>query len=1037
MPTTGFRAFLAPRLTPLKEHLLDRIAADPLAPREFEWLFVQSRGMRHWLTLQIAERFTCAASLKLPFPRDLITSAARWVNIRMDGSEHFTREALLWRVEHRLRTLDLDQPTFAPLKTFLSAADARMRAGLASRIADRLDDYQLFRPELLATWDRGEHQTDSPHEGWQAALWHELAIGEVAYPARIADRVLRKLKDATPGTFNIPRRLTIFGVSSLPERFIEFLDALGRHTDVTLYAALLPQATDHPLVRAWGAQGTAMQELLTRHGATIEYLETITAPTIPLSARVQCHSTHGPLREIEVIRDQLLDAFEHDPTLTPDQVLVLVPDVESWGPTVETVFSSKDPGAPAIPFHIADRPLKTDPAMHAFSELLALERGRLAHSELFAALQHPMVRAAVDLNEEALEALGRRTLEANVRWGYDASALATLQLPATDMPTWREGLDRLLMGIVAGASDHTVLRVLPTAGATAGDPEALGKLTGWVERVAGYLADWQRPRSLSEWSDTLVTIVEQYLKGTDSKSRGSRARLIAHLRRIVSDHPAGIERDGTPIDFGVIREWLGHTLADDAGSPHFLTGNVTIAAMKPMRSIPFRVIAIAGLEDANFPRRDRPVSFDLVAHTRRSGDRSVREDDRQLFLDLMMAAEDRLILTWSGHEPSTHVERACSVVIDELLDHHERRGTPISVVQHPLHPFSRRYFSAAAADVTLFTFSHALAQATVQPQTASDVFAPVVIDPAILPSASEEVRLDDLIKCWENPAKWFCQRMLQLRLLQTDLEEADHERFALHHLQAGLIKSQIIRRTMAEDETLDHHRMRLLADGALPPGALGCAWYSTLAQEVAGVQEAVRPLRTRSAAIMIQGNGWFLRCTLDGIMERDRIIVRAGDFHPKNRISAWIEHVVLCAAAQSGHLVPRLSTLIGIGPKAKRAAKRGGTAKPSTHTIEEVPNAIALLDRWVQVLRDARTRPLPFFPKAGAGWLDARCAEADDAPILAALDAYRTGDFSEGDDNDPYIALCFRGLDPVIEQQASFETLASTLCPDFYLPSLP
>ena len=97
MPTTGFRAFLAPRLTPLKEHLLARIAAEPLPPREMEWLFVQSLGMRHWLTLQIADRFGCAGSLHLPFPRDLMTNAARWVKERTDGSERFSREALLWR----------------------------------------------------------------------------------------------------------------------------------------------------------------------------------------------------------------------------------------------------------------------------------------------------------------------------------------------------------------------------------------------------------------------------------------------------------------------------------------------------------------------------------------------------------------------------------------------------------------------------------------------------------------------------------------------------------------------------------------------------------------------------------------------------------------------------------------------------------------------------------------------------------------------------------------------------------------------------
>ena len=1037
MSAPGFRAILAPRLTALEMELLDRIAAEPLPPRVFEWVFVQSRGMRHHLTLRFADRFGCAGSLKLPFPRDLITNAARWANVRLEGSEQFTRDAMLWRIEHRLRSLDTGDPTFEPLRTYLGHPDPRMRAGLAARIADRFDDYQLFRPELLAAWEHGTTLTDSLHEGWQAALWRELALADAATPARVAERALAGLRTAEPGTLAIPARLTVFGVSALPERFIEFLEALSRHSEVTLYAALLPASTDHPLVRTWGTQGAAMQQLLEAHGATIEHLGPATFPTVPLTARVQCHSTHGVLREVEVIRDQLLDAFATDSSLRPEDILVLVPDVESWGPTVETVFSAEEPGAPRIPIHIADQTLRSDAAISAFAVLLALEGGRLAHSELFAALQHPMVRTAAELDEEAVESLGHRTHDANVRWGYDAASLAALGLPTSAMPTWREGLDRLLMGIVVGAADQPTLDVLPAAGATAGDPDAIARLDVWVGRVAAALADWRRPRPLAEWSVALTQTAEWYLTGFDTDSTSSRARLLAHLRRIASDHPAAADRDPTPIAFSVIREWLEHTWSEDGGSSHFRTGSVTVAAMKPMRSIPFRVIAVAGLDDATFPRRDRPVSFDLISHTRRAGDRSLREDDRQLFLDLMLAAEDRLILTWSGREAATHAVRACSVVIDELRDHHDRMGTPLPVIEHPLHPCSPRYLSSEPADASLFTFAHTMARAATTPRTASDAFAPRPVDPAVLPPRTEEIRLEDLLKCWENPAKWFCERTLQLRLPVSDADQADHERFAVDSLQAGLIRSLIVQRALRGDGSAESQQRHLLADGDLPPGALGEAIYAKLEREVADVAAVARSLRTSAAAIFIQGDGWSIRGTLDGIVDGKRVIVRGGDFHPKNRIRAWIEHVVLCAAAQSGQPVPRQTELIGIGAKAKRAAKRAGGVKVSTCVLSEVPNAITMLGRWVAVLRDARTQPLPFFAQAGAAWLDDRWQEADTSPIEAAHKAYRGSDFHEGDERDPYIALCFRDQDPVKERQAHFEQLANTLCPDVDLPSLP
>ncbi|MEY4608543.1 MAG: hypothetical protein RL625_760 [Gemmatimonadota bacterium] len=1034
MPTTGFRAFLAPRLTPLKEHLLARIGVEPLPPREFEWLFVQSLGMRHWLTLQIADRFGCAGSLQLPFPRDLMTNAARWVRERTEGSERFSREALLWRVEHRLRSLDLDDPTFAPLQTFLAQADARMRAGLASRIADRLDDYQLFRPEILATWDRGQLATDSPHEGWQAALWRDLAIGEVPYPARIADRVLTRLREAPHGTFDIPSRLTVFGVSSLPERFIAFLQALGRHSDVTLYAAVLPEDTEHPLVRAWGAQGAAMQELLTKHGAVIEHLESITTPSLPLTATVQCHSTHGTLRELEVIRDQLLDAFANDPTLTPNQVLVLVPDVEAWGPAVETVFATDEPGAPRIPVHIADRPVGSDPAAEAFRQLLALESGRFTHTELFGILQHPMVRTAAGLEEEELERLARRTHAANVRWGFDASALASLGLPAEDMPSWREGLDRLLMGIVAGQSDRPILEVLPTIGETAGEPEALGRLTRWVERIAALMVTWKAPQSLSAWGTQLTETAAWYLGGIDRVSRSARARLIAQLRRIATDRPAGLEDPSMPIDFGVIREWLERQLADEDSTKHFLSGKVTVAARKPMRSIPFRVIAVAGLDDATFPRRDQPLAFDLIAQAPRLGDRSLREDDRQLFLDLAMAAEDTLILTWSGYEAATNAERARSVVVDELLDHLATQGAPHRVIQHPLQPFSPRYFSDRAEDRALFTYAGAMAEGASAPRAEAYALARTPIDPALLPDASEEITLRDLLECWENPAAFFCKRTLRLTLPAWEAPATDLERFALSPMERGRLRALMVRQIL--QSTYDPRRavQRFLADGDLPPGALGRATFIGLEAEVEAVRARVAGLALTATSIFIQGTGWHLRGTLDGITETDRIIPRAGRFSARHRIRAWVEHVVMCAAAQVGHAVPRSTLLIGVESE---EGDDGGKAPTAVQgTCAEVADPMALLDTWVSTLREAQRRPLPFFQNAGAAWLDSAKKGKPVDHLDVARKKFEPAFKTVGDLDDPYVALCFPEEDPLAVHHEAFERLARTLAPTLELPSV-
>lgn len=1023
MDRPGFRAVLAPTLTPLRDHFLERVAAAPLPPLETEIIFVQSLGMRHWLTLQLANRFGCAGSVAMPFPRDLLTQAARWAKVDLPGHRHFSREALTWRLESLLRTLDTSDPVFAPLATYLRDGDPRMRSGLAIRVAGRFDDYQLFRPDLVATWDTGARATDNPHEAWQAALWRALAVEpDAPHGARHLDRVLQRLRETHTTELAIPPRLTAFGISALPPRYLELLSALGQHSDVTLYAAVPPTGA-HPLEARLGGQGRVLPQLLATCGAEIIRIGT----PLRVCAKVQAHVTHSAAREVEVIHDQLLDAFASDPSLQPEDVLVLVPDIDQWGGIVDTVFSTLRDGTQRIPVHLAYASRRTDPAVRAFGDLLALEGGRFTHSEVFSVLQHPLILSAAELTEDRLEALARRTHAANIRWGYDESSLASLDLPTDNMPTWREGLDRLLMGVVAGGADTSLLGVLPMAGATSGDPEALGALTVWVDRVAALLRDWKRPRTLATWSADLVRVAEEFLRGEDRDAQTARSKLLEQLRHVATDLPADAV---TPIAFAVVREWLTQVLVEGEGSARGVTGSVTVAEWKPMRSIPFRVIAVAGLDDAAFPRRDRPVGFDLIAHAPQLGDRSLREDDRQLFLDIVTAASERLILSWSGWTATTATARARSVVLDELFEVLASEGRPVSLIEHPLHPFSSRYFSASPADATLFTYSDRMERTAIarnqsgQSKPALDSFAPTPIDARLLPQTDGVVQLEDLIAFWENPSRWFCRESLCITLLQDESIDADRERMALTKMEEGLIRYLMLRGTMRGTSDPDAERHRLIADGKLPPGELGIAWHTQLAAEFDLLRPRLPNVPMRSVGVSLQGSGWQLKGEIAGVTDEARYVIRSGDFHPKNRIRAWVEHVVLCAAAQTHQALPRTSVYVGL-------VKKKSERQLAEARVSEVSSAIALVDQWVRLLRTARTRPPAFFPQAAVAWIDAAVEKqaagargkkppSDAERMQRARAAYAGDDYREGDVADAYIGLCFRDRDPFITDADEF-----------------
>src|SRR4051812_25030545 len=85
------------------------------------------------------------------------------------------------------------------------------------------------------------------------------------------------------------------------------------------------------------------------------------------------------------------------------------------------------------------------------------------------------------------------------------------------------------------------------------------------------------------------------------------------------------------------------------------------------------------------------------------GDRDPRTEDRQLLLDALLAATDRLIVTYTGNDERTNVARPPAVPIGELLDvvdltaraeHGDARAQV--VVRHPLQPFDPRNFTPGA-----------------------------------------------------------------------------------------------------------------------------------------------------------------------------------------------------------------------------------------------------------------------------------------------------------------------------------------------------
>ncbi|MDR3227918.1 MAG: exodeoxyribonuclease V subunit gamma [Puniceicoccales bacterium] len=513
-------------------------------------------------------------------------------------------------------------------------------------------------------------------------------------------------------------------------------------------------------------------------------------PPPPPYRSLLVHNCHSPLREIEVLRDQLLAAFAADPTLQPDDIRVCAPDLAEYTPHIAAVFGELGTEG-AIPWVLAGKsPASEFPECKAFLALLATGTGRFKASEILALLRHNSVRLRFQISAREFDDLSRRLKQANLAWGIDAAFREAAGSGATYQNSWRFALDRLLLG--AAMTDPTdadtdapdtrcphPLPLAPTA-ATAGknpfiaydvadarpslfalpigaiappaclpceilpaDAPAVGKLADFAEKLFTFRAFCDAPaRPCAEWLEHLSDAVEQFFDD-DGASPGITA-LHDALDRFRANIAAAACADLT-VPFTVAAATLREILDAPSANNRAAAGRVVFTGFGSIRNAPVKIAAFLGMGDGQFPHNAPPQNFDLLAAaTPRAGDRNARDEDRYAFLTALMATGVSLHIFHSGQSLRDNKESPPSSIVRELLDTADKFFAPPEgftklsaalVLKHPLHPFSPDYFKTnkdprlAAFDPTSF----AVAKRLTAPPTAAATPTPA---PPTAPSSA-------------------------------------------------------------------------------------------------------------------------------------------------------------------------------------------------------------------------------------------------------------------------------------------------------------
>ncbi|MEY2410007.1 MAG: exodeoxyribonuclease gamma subunit [Verrucomicrobiota bacterium] len=727
---------------------------------------------------------------------------------------------------------------------------------------------------------------------------------------------------------------------------------------------------------------------------------------------IEVHSCHSPLRELEVLQDQMLSWFEKDPDLAPQDVLVMMPDIETYAPMVDAVFGAAQRDARFIPFSIADRGTSgSSDVLSAFLGLLNLAGGRLGAASVLALLETRAIRLQFGIAESDLPVLRRWTDQSRIRWGRDAAHRAAFEMPALAENTWRHGLDRLLLGYAMhGTSQRLFEGILPCDPAGNRDGELLGSFVRFTDSLFAAATLLETPRTTGGWLEVFREMVRTFFAEEESTAPELRV-LLATLTKLETDTRLAAFIETVPL--AVLVEYLGPALAEDHLNTGFITGRVTFGALKPMRSIPFKIICLLGMDDNAFPRADPRAGFDLMARAPRLGDQSRREDDRYLFLETLLSARSKFYLSYVGQSVRDNSPAPPSVLVSELLDYvdqgferttspsragsgHETSGIrdPL-VVHHRLQAFNAGYFQPGGR---LFSYSteNFAACAALRDETNRAPFMPEKI--AAPDPSWRNVSVAQLIGFFGNPSRFFCIERLKLRLPRAAGAIADRELIEVDALDAYDLKLSLLARRI-HGNPAEETRTLLKAGGRLPLGRVGDARLGDLCNEVEAFHDRIAALhpgtRLEPRVIDLTVDDFRITGELAPRTSSGQLICRPAVIKGKDLIVAWVLHLL----NQAGGGAPGERTFL-IGEKA-----RGRSAVK----FLPVGDPAGILSNLLEIYWSGLSAPLKFFPATSLAFADAEPEMAN----AAAIKAWHSDEYGRRDDSDEYFALCFAGADPL------------------------
>ncbi len=993
------------RLEPLVAQLAAAISGATEDPFATTQVVISTPSIARWLSVELAKHQGICANIEFILP-------ARFLWEQIESLPEANDSAALQKVNiiwHCLSVIEqLQAGELEPLQHYLQ----QVKTGdthsapiidLSRTLADVFDQYLVYRGDWLLEW---ETQPTAQH--WQAELWHRITDRlDGPHRAQLQQKLITALKtnEIKPQAKDKP--VFFFNPQNLAPEQWQIIQCLADHCDLIIFSlnptlhfwddisaerrslrqkaqAQRQNKSDptiyhelgHPLLSAFGEQGQRLRRQLQSLSVN-EYPNFIDIPrahllghiqaditdmsVTPISSvpaephitdtdrSVQIHSCHSPLRELQILHDQLHTLFDADPELEPSDIVVMCPDITAYAAAIEAVFG----GAPQerqIPWSLNERPSSdTLSITQVLERLLVLPDSRLTVDDVFSMLALPALQKRFELDDQKVAKLHPLMIDAGAHWSSTDSMMREQGNTKDLRFSWSYAFQRLFFGHMVASDTTLVANTAPFGDLEGGSILDVSALQSLIDKLDQWRQALKQNRTAEHWLETIHQLINDFFIASDAELQQVDALIntAAHL----AQQAVNAKAESICLDYQGYRQLFSNEAQLRQSGQVFHDGRLSFCSMLPLRSVPFKVVCLIGLNHGSYPKAHRSSEFDLIAQFPREGDRQHRLDDRYLFLEAILSARSVLYCSYCGHNLRDNSELMPSVILSEFIDIMQRHYDIKNLItKHALHPFSEENFTTNS---DYQSYANEWMPPRIPPENTE--IDTEQVQQSVTTSCTD-INLTELIRFLNKPLSYYAKNTLNISLPYTDQISENHEPQEIDGLRryqaAQVIVENKLNNTPSQ-KTIDY----IKASGLQPYGQYGHWQIETLNQHLNPLQQSLDetlPTPSNLLDIDVSLPPYRIRGRITLTSLNQLVHWRTGDWRTKDQLSLFIES--LAVQLQLGHQI----TAIGLSQALDKSSTASKQWAPPLRDQEEAKGYLLQLCKCYHA---GQEKPFLFAPE--------------------------------------------------------------------------